>query len=731
MAASADAEAGKTPLPQRAACVSIENRLIEVLTPEYGADTRRKVLEWLALDPCSSATNAGVIPAVVLHAQQQWKDASSAARAAEEAVKVEEREEAGMLALDAFRRDIKMLNHMLVPVRAVSEAWIKEEGVWQRARELSNMGILSMEDVLVLAMGAPKLPERGAIMARAEARIKQHHMRVWPSVVAAARRLHGAAGVDARLVSAAFNPESCCIMDMEWRTPLADCSPDAVAAQIAAEADGEPTIPLQSLAERLAASRQEAAHAREAADMALSAGAAMASQLEAIRLELLDTARMARSAQLRANLAETAARPVLGSQPASNAAKPQPTDDEAVAAAVAADAFEAELRAHGVPADVIGSDTIMRHVEGLARQGKGGASTGSGDDGDDLDAESCSAGDAGSAADVGAGFRGAAFGSTAPAAAAASADVCRWDVGSVITREIAGSCAQHVMSLSMSHSSDVVISGSSTGIVSQWNVETGEEVLSSRLHKQPVRTLVASNDGRAVITGSDDRTVKLWDLRSGAAVRTFKGVRRFVSSLAHSSSHPSQLVAVCSSAGVIVWDLGSAKRLSSPRIEAQASAVAISVDGTQLAAGMRASAGVCTWHRNNPGAGFGESIIRPGTVGMVHGIAIARDNSVVWAHCYDGPILRASLSSTRAMEALGGAPCFARSLAVAWDSSQCFAATREGKVVALDAATGALLRTVETPNADGQSIAVGHSARVLAVGGSGAQSITLLSLKPA
>ena len=80
--------------------------------------------------------------------------------------------------------------------------------------------------------------------------------------------------------------------------------------------------------------------------------------------------------------------------------------------------------------------------------------------------------------------------------------------------------------LAVTYSADgkmLASSGSSDGTIQLWNVENGALIRTLKGHKEMVRTLALSTDGKTLVSGSDDDTLRVWDTDTGRMLRTLAG----------------------------------------------------------------------------------------------------------------------------------------------------------------------------------------------------------------
>jgi WD40 repeat protein len=78
--------------------------------------------------------------------------------------------------------------------------------------------------------------------------------------------------------------------------------------------------------------------------------------------------------------------------------------------------------------------------------------------------------------------------------------------------------------------------GSRSGIVSIWDLQSGKLINELRGHAVSVRALSVSPDGRSLASGSEDTTIRVWDLASGECLLVLKGHAAPINSVAFSPS---------------------------------------------------------------------------------------------------------------------------------------------------------------------------------------------------
>ncbi|MDE0010984.1 MAG: WD40 repeat domain-containing protein [Candidatus Poribacteria bacterium] len=142
--------------------------------------------------------------------------------------------------------------------------------------------------------------------------------------------------------------------------------------------------------------------------------------------------------------------------------------------------------------------------------------------------------------------------------------------------------------LAVAYSADgkmLASSGSSDGTIQLWNANNGELIRTLKGHKEMVRTLAFSSDGKTLVSGSDDDTVRSWDTNTGRMLRTLSGHSNDVKSVA--ISRDGKMIASGSKdSSVRLWDAETGRFLPTLRGHYwEVKGVAISADGKTVASG--------------------------------------------------------------------------------------------------------------------------------------------------
>jgi WD40 repeat protein len=103
-----------------------------------------------------------------------------------------------------------------------------------------------------------------------------------------------------------------------------------------------------------------------------------------------------------------------------------------------------------------------------------------------------------------------------------------------------------------------LVSGSYTGELQVWDVESGRSLYMFKGNSRRVRA-VAALDNRRVVSGSDDGTLRVWDIESGQALNIFKGSSLQVLAVAVLDSR--RVVSGSADGMLWIWDAESGQTL--------------------------------------------------------------------------------------------------------------------------------------------------------------------------
>ncbi|KAL6797477.1 WD40-repeat-containing domain protein [Trichoderma sp. SZMC 28013] len=111
-----------------------------------------------------------------------------------------------------------------------------------------------------------------------------------------------------------------------------------------------------------------------------------------------------------------------------------------------------------------------------------------------------------------------------------------------------------VLSVTFSHDSSLIASGSAQGIVQLWCTNTGDCIQTLHGHTDWVRSVALSHNSSLIASGSDDKTIRIWNVTAGGCIQTLYGHDDWVRSIAF--SHNSSLIASGSKDCTIrIWDV--------------------------------------------------------------------------------------------------------------------------------------------------------------------------------
>ncbi|EHK42032.1 hypothetical protein TRIATDRAFT_251390, partial [Trichoderma atroviride IMI 206040] len=102
-------------------------------------------------------------------------------------------------------------------------------------------------------------------------------------------------------------------------------------------------------------------------------------------------------------------------------------------------------------------------------------------------------------------------------------------------------CNSVVYSVTFSHDSSLIASGSRDETIRLWRTDTGECIQTFKGHSDTIRSVTFSHDSSLIASGSYDKTIRLWRTNTGECIRTLKGHSHIIRSVTF--SHDSSLIA--------------------------------------------------------------------------------------------------------------------------------------------------------------------------------------------
>jgi eukaryotic-like serine/threonine-protein kinase len=138
-----------------------------------------------------------------------------------------------------------------------------------------------------------------------------------------------------------------------------------------------------------------------------------------------------------------------------------------------------------------------------------------------------------------------------------------------------------VHAMAMSFDGTAIVSGGEDGLVRLWERATGQARLSLP-HKKPVRAVAFSPDGRLLLTGCDDGMARLWDAADAETIATVSHDGQPILSVAFSPDGK-RMITSAKLGHVYLSDTATGKVLQAIRAHAdQAQGAAFSADGKTL-----------------------------------------------------------------------------------------------------------------------------------------------------
>jgi len=137
-----------------------------------------------------------------------------------------------------------------------------------------------------------------------------------------------------------------------------------------------------------------------------------------------------------------------------------------------------------------------------------------------------------------------------------------------------------VLTIALSPNGKTLASGSSSGIVKLWDIETRKVTVKWTGHTNRVWSVRWSADGMCVASGSSDGTVRVWEMESGKTVLVPINT---VFAVAYSPD--SSIIASGGDRAIEIWDTTTGERLSTLQQDSRVRCLAWTSDQKKLIAG--------------------------------------------------------------------------------------------------------------------------------------------------
>ncbi len=294
--------------------------------------------------------------------------------------------------------------------------------------------------------------------------------------------------------------------------------------------------------------------------------------------------------------------------------------------------------------------------------------------------------------------------------------VSLWNLGSggEIQRFIPGTPSGPAWSVAFSPDGRAILAGYESGNVILWNISTGTAMLTMKGHTAAVRGLAFTPDGHTAVTGSLDKSLILWDVANGQRVRTFTGHKGAILSV-DMSPDGKTIVSGSEDKTLIVWDSTSGeviRQLSGH--SGYVLCVAFSPDGNLILSGS-ADSSLRLWSTQT-GA---ELRVLKGHTNWVHSVVFSPDGRSALSASADRSLMLWDISAGRMAQQLDGHSDEVQSVAIAHDGDLAVSGARDSSLRVWD------IRAFKETGGSSQSM--GAEITSVAVDPSGARLLTGLS----
>lgn len=287
-----------------------------------------------------------------------------------------------------------------------------------------------------------------------------------------------------------------------------------------------------------------------------------------------------------------------------------------------------------------------------------------------------------------------------------------WDVDSGSELRALTGHRNWIKSLSISRTGEKLASGSNDRTVRVWDVSSGRELLTLNGHDGPVEVLLFSPDDRWLVSGGTDATIKVWDSSNGREVQRLVGHAGGITALAFSGDGKT-LASGSADNTIKLWDTAGWNNAHTlTRHTKRITTLSFSPGGQRLASGS-ADGTVLLWDI----ARRRDRLAIKHTSTAVLATAFVSEDELVSTGA-DGTIVSWDVATGKDRRVAVGEPGSDESIFASFSRDGLLLASSPGsKSVDLrNAATGKMLRRLESHSASFYSVAFSRDGRWLASG---------------
>ncbi|MFC1652113.1 protein kinase [Planctomycetota bacterium] len=123
----------------------------------------------------------------------------------------------------------------------------------------------------------------------------------------------------------------------------------------------------------------------------------------------------------------------------------------------------------------------------------------------------------------------------------------------ISNKQLAHVSGDSIDCVAFSPDSNRIITGSQDQTLKLWNIDSGQELVTLKGHRDSVWTVAFSPDGKRIVSGSGDNTLKIWDVGTGIELMTLVGHRDGIVSVSFSPDGK-RIVSGSSNGTLKLWD---------------------------------------------------------------------------------------------------------------------------------------------------------------------------------
>jgi WD40 repeat protein/serine/threonine protein kinase len=284
------------------------------------------------------------------------------------------------------------------------------------------------------------------------------------------------------------------------------------------------------------------------------------------------------------------------------------------------------------------------------------------------------------------------------------------DTGSII-RELDGSTSE-IKSIAYHPDGNTILAGTVDGTILAWDIPTGEIRYQLTGHTDAVLSLAICKDGMQLVSGSTDQTIRVWNIGHPDHLVAYGGHTGRVTAVIYSADGSTAYTS--STDGTLRgWDVNSGQARFEAAFETPITSLAVSSDDTYALVGLRTGE-ILQWDiatQAVTGSLAGHS-------NMVTALDMDATNPYALSASQDGTLTLWDIPSGEAIQRFSGHNGTVYSAALTPDGTRALSASQDGLLILWDVATGTEVRRLAGHNGSVYSVAISPDGQTALSGAS-------------